>query len=105
MGWIFILAIVAWFVFSNPKNDVANWFWSDSPAPWEEVDAVFYPNRNNLSISKARYNVGTVENCRDWAYAEAALLSDPTMQWSDYACGIGQLEKVGGLNVYRITTD
>ncbi len=26
MGWIFILAIVAWFAFSNPKSDVAGWF-------------------------------------------------------------------------------
>ena len=105
MGWIFILAIVVWFVFSNPKSDVADWVWSNSPAPWEEVDAFFYPNRHNLSISKAHYNVGTVENCRDWAYAEAALRGDPNMQRSDYECGIGQLEKFGDLTVYRLTTD
>ncbi len=51
------------------------------------------------------YDGGTVENRRDWAYAEAALRGDPDMRRSDYECGIGQLEKFAGLTVYRITTD
>ena len=73
--------------------------------PWLPWQSTAYPNRHNLSISKAHYNVGTVENCRDWAYAEAALRGDPNMQRSDYECGIGQLEKFGDVTVYRITMD
>ncbi|MCZ6745364.1 MAG: hypothetical protein O7D31_11925 [Alphaproteobacteria bacterium] len=105
MAWILVIVIVAWFVLGDPSKNVANWFWPNNPAPWEDVDAFFYPNRHNLRISKANYNVGTVENCRDWAYAEAAIRRDPDMKRSDYECGIGRLEKIGSVTVYRITTD
>ena len=103
MGWVVGIVIGAWFVLGSPQDDVAGWFWPKGPAPWEEVDAFYYPDRYNLSISINHYNVETVENCRDWAYAEATFRRDPKMMRGDYECGVGQLEKFGSITVYRLT--
>ena len=56
MGWLITIGIGLWFFLGEPAKDVANWFWENSAAPWEEVDAFYYPNRSNLTVHKeARY--------------------------------------------------
>ncbi len=49
MPWIVIAAIGLWFFFGTPAKTLANWFWTDSAAPWETVDAFYYPDRSDLT--------------------------------------------------------
>ena len=102
MPWLIGIAILLWAIFGSPKNDVANWFWSDKAAPWEDATAFYYPDRSNLSKSVSS-GVGGVDECRDWVYAQAARRNDPNIQRGDYECGVGFLRMFGGLKVYRIT--
>lgn len=71
----------------------------------EQVDAYFYPNRGDLTRSESRIDVGSVEACRDWAYARAAQIGDPSMQRSTYECGLGPRERGGSFTVYRETVE
>lgn len=51
-GWPLFLLLGAgalWFWLGDPPKDAANWFWPDSPAPWEQVDAVYYPDNSDLT--------------------------------------------------------
>jgi hypothetical protein len=48
---VFVLGLIGWEVFGHPKQDIANWFWSDGPAPWERVDAFCYPDKGRLTVS------------------------------------------------------
>ena len=102
MWFLVVAAIVLWFVFGDPATNVASWFWSSSAAPWEEVDAVYYPNRNNLTVH-GRRDVGSVENCRAWVRAEAVRRNDSGLKRGDYECGVGRLGTLGSIDVYRLT--
>ncbi len=49
---VMICAIVGfWFLLRTPAVDVANRFWPKTVAPWEEIYAVFYPNRARPTVS------------------------------------------------------
>ena len=104
MRYILLCIVIGfWFLLGDPPRTVASWFWGQEAAPWERVDAFFYPNRSDLSAVETRMKVGTVSNCRDWAHSRAASNGDPSFQRSDYECGIGKPTPVGGLKVYRAT--
>lgn len=69
----------------------------------KQVDAYYYPNRNDLSVYEVKYDVGSVEACRDWVYAQAARNNDSNVERGDYECGIGPKKKIGDLTVYDET--
>jgi hypothetical protein len=87
----------------NPASTVANWFWPTSAAPWEEVIAVYYPNKHDLTVHQLARNVGSLENCRAWVGAKAARYNDPNLERGDYECGVGRLRTIGDLLMYRLT--
>ena len=93
-----------WGLLGDPKNDVANLFWPDTPAPWETVDAVYYPNRSDLSFYEREAGFENLDECRDWAVGLALQNSDDGMRVGDYECGFGFLRDWGDLKVYRNTT-
>ena len=103
MRWIVILVIGAWFLFGTPAKKVANWFWPDGAAPWETVDAFYYPNRSDLRDFLSRRGLNSVQACRDWVYSIAASRDDPNLVLGDYECGVEQIDSFGGLSVYRTT--
>lgn len=92
-----------WAAFRSPANDVAGLFWPERPAPWEAVDAFYYPDRQNLSVHREARGVGGVDGCRSWARAMAETHADPGVRRGDYECGVGKLREWGDLTVYRIT--
>lgn len=98
-----IVALAAWFLFGDPGKTLAGWFYPDAAAPWEPVDAFYYPSRHDLSEHFVQHDVGSVEACQDWAYSVAASRGDPDMTRGTYECGVGEAESWGGLNVYRLT--
>jgi hypothetical protein len=40
-----ILGLIVWGALGNPTQTIAGWLWPHSPAPWEGVDAYYYPTR------------------------------------------------------------
>lgn len=105
MPFLILIAVGLWFWFGDPKNDAANWFYSNEPAPWETVDAYYYPNLNNLSLFKVKKNLVDLQACRDWVYFMASQNNDSNLNRGDYECGVGKPENKYGLNVYRITVN
>ena len=85
------LALVSLSGCDNPASTVANWFWPNSAAPWEEVDAVYYPNKYDLTVYQLGRDVGSLENCRAWVGAKAVRYNDPNLERGDYECGVGRL--------------
>jgi len=101
---LLLLALALWWIFGSPAKTVANWFWPSDAAPWETVDAFYYPHRADLAESVSKSGLESVEACRVWASNEAAMRHDPGIIRGDFECGIGKLEVMsGGLNVYRAT--
>ena len=92
-----------WLLLGSPKQDVAGWVWPDGPAPWETVDAFYYPNRSALTVDQRRIDVGGLEECRAWVHAAAAARNDQRMERGDYECGVGFIRDVGELRMYRLT--
>lgn len=104
LGALALAVFVGWVMLGSPANDVAGWFWSEGPAPWEGVDAFYYPDRSRLSVHEQRLDVGSLDVCRRWAYAAAAAKNDPRLQRGDYECSVGFMRELGdGMKVYRIT--
>ena len=102
-GWLIVIGIGVWFVIGSPLTAIADRFWSDKAAPWEKVDAFFYPNRSNLTIHKAKRDLRTVDECRNWVKSQASEIGDLMMAQSDYECGVGKLQDFGDIAMYRLT--
>lgn len=102
---ILLLAASAWFFFGDPPRTIANWFWPDDAAPWETVDAFYYPSSADLSQHVERHGLANVQECRDWVQRTAYQHDDPGMVRSDYECGLGTPSDWNGLKVYRNTVD
>jgi len=100
-----ILALILWFVFGDPGRTIAGWFWEYDAAPWERVDAFYYPDKSNLEKFQQHSNVGGVEECRTWVNAMASANGDPNLRRGDYECGVGEPKDKYGMKVYRTTVD
>lgn len=103
MPALILVGVVLWFALGNPGRDVANWLWPRTPAPWETVDAYYYPDRNNLTRHEAARGLTSVDACRWWVRTVAVVRGDPGIVRGDYECGIGQTRTFMGLSVYRLT--
>jgi len=97
---IAILSLLIWAALGDPVQTVANWLWPRSPAPWESVDAIYYPDKANPLVSVDNQDVGSLTRCRAWVIS-VAKQNDPGLQRSDYQCGIGHRYSEG-LNIYRL---
>lgn len=100
---IIVIGIIAWFIFGNPSRNVANAIWSDDAAPWEEVDAFYYPDRNNLAVFDTVSGLESVDDCRVAVSMMASNRDDPSILRGDYECAVGLQEGKYGFAVYRLT--
>lgn len=85
------------------RETIAGWFWPRSPAPWETVDAFYYPSKTNLPVDRRKYDMPSIESCRLWIFQQAALSEDPKLEHGDYECGVGFMQNVGDLRMYRLS--
>ena len=104
MPILILIVAGAWFFWGDPPKTVANWFWEYEAAPWETVDAFYYPNRNNLSKYQKVSGLGSVESCRTAVYSMASNYGDVSLIRGDYECGIEVVGNLGGIDIYRTTT-
>lgn len=103
VAWI-IGAILGFWLISALPSIAESIFWPETNAPWEKVDAFYYPDRNDLSSDRRQLNVGSVETCRDWVDEQAQEFGDVDMLRGDYECGIG-CKMSDGFNVCRLTVE
>ena len=105
MPFLILLGIGLWFLLGSPAVTVADWFWEHDAAPWETVDAFYYPDKNDLSRHEAVMGLGSVQECRDQVERMAFLNNDPRLLRSSYECGIQKIDTFGDIGVYRATVD
>lgn len=105
MPLLVIIGVVLWFVFGDPPKNIANIFWEYEAAPWESVDAFYYPDRSDLTEYEVAYDLQSVEECQTWVYRMSARFNDPGLRRGDYECAIGEVESSFGFTVYRVTTN
>lgn len=97
------ILLIVW-ALSVAPSFLAKTFWPDSSAPWEKVNAFYYPNANDLTEWESQINVGSIQACRDWVKDSAAAKGDPNLEHGDYECGVGCKNK-DGFNVCRLTIE
>jgi hypothetical protein len=98
-----ITGLIVWGILGNPTQTIAGWLWPHSPAPWEGVDAYYYPDKSNQTVSINSRDVGSLARCRTWAKSAAAKQNDPQLERGDYHCGVGYPVSQDSLNSYRLT--
>ncbi|MDW5315516.1 hypothetical protein [Rhizobium sp. PL01] len=89
----------------SPAKTIANLFYENDAAPWETVDAFYYPDRADLTISQSMPDVDGVAGCREIVRYMSSVNNDPQLLRGDYECGVGRIDKAeyAGVNVYRLT--
>ena len=97
------IGLMIWLVFGEPKTDIANLVWGETPAPWEAVDGVFYPARADLSQYVKVDGFRDLEACRQWVDGQARIHGDPSILLGDYECAFGTVRGYPGLEAYRQT--
>ena len=97
---IAILSLLIWAAIGDPVQTVTNWLWPRSPAPWESVDAIYYPDKAHQLVSVDNQDVGSLTRCRAWVIS-VAKQNDPGLQRGDYQCGV-EHRYSEGLNIYRL---
>jgi hypothetical protein len=104
MPWIILICVGLWYLLGDPSRDVANWFWEENAAPWEQVDAIYYSNRHILAEYEFKEDIGSLDNCRRWVDVVAINHKDPGIRRGDYECGINpKFNNDWGIKLYRKT--
>lgn len=103
LKWIVGMILIFWILSAIPLF-LTSVFWSESNAPWESVDAFYYPDANNLAEWESEMNVGSVQACRDWVEDSAAAKGDSNLERGDYECGVNCRSR-DGFNVCRLTVE
>ena len=85
---------------------IANTFWAHEPAPWEPVTAHYYPTGvQNFDNVRRGPPFRTLNECREWAFAEAKRDGNPGFMQGDYECAIGYPWFSEGELIYRTKTE
>lgn len=104
MPFILAVGIAAWLFFGNGARTIADWFYPKDAAPWETVDAFYYPDRGDLTKQERLSGLTSIEACKAAVKNMALRNNDPRIEQGDYECGVGHLTgNYGGLAVYRVT--
>jgi len=98
-----VAAIVIWFVFGEPLAAVAGLFYSSAPAPWEEIDLVYFPDKLDASTNKITSDLGSLSECRTWANHQAGQYDDPRMERGRYECRTASASLFGSQRNYRLS--
>jgi hypothetical protein len=103
MGFLVVISTALWFFLGNPAKNVADWFWPSEAAPWEQVDAFYYPDRTDLTQHREIAGLEDLGACREAIGNLASAFKDAAMVRGDYECGVGPLRLEYGFRIYRIT--
>ena len=98
-----IAATVLWVVFAEPVSNVADLFFSSGPAPWEEIDLIYYPDKLTPLLNKITSDVSSLEECRSLARYQAVQHDDPRMERGDYECRTASAGLFGSQRDYRLS--
>ena len=98
-----VAAMLLWFVVGEPVSDVANLLFSTGPAPWEEVDLVYYPDKYRRSVSQITPDLGSLEECRTRANYQAVQQDDQRMERGTYECRTASARLFSSQRVYRLS--
>jgi hypothetical protein len=98
-----LAGLIVWGGLGNPAETIAGWISPHSPAPWESVDAFYYPDKSNLGVSLENHDVGGLAQCRIWVSSAAVKQNDPQLELGDYECGVGYLHSQSSLKSFRLT--
>jgi hypothetical protein len=104
MPVLILVAIILWFLVGDPPKTIANVFWPRDAAPWETVDAFYYPHRNDLSNYQMISGLKSVDDCRAMIQSIARTYNDGSRTTGAYECAIEIVDSIQGENVYRTTT-
>jgi hypothetical protein len=102
---LLIAGLVLWCIFGDPEIPVANLFWKSGPAPWEQIDLLYYPDLKDPGNVKKFPNVSSLEECRTWARNQAGQHGDPRMERGGYTCSVGFTPLFGSDRVYRLALE
>lgn len=103
LAQLVLAAIVLWMNFGDPATNVANLLYSAGPAPWEEVDLVYYPDRRVPSVRESMPDLGSLEECRTWARQMAAQHDDRDMERGVYECRTASVRLFSSQRVHRLS--
>lgn len=98
-----IFAAVLWCVFGEPLSDVAGLFFRSGPAPWEEIDLIYFPDRNSPSASEVTPDISSLDECRTRAFHLALQHDDPDMERGGYECRTTSARLFGSQRTYRLS--
>lgn len=103
MPFLLLAILGVWLLFGDLGRRMADWFYPNDAAPWENVIGYYYPARQNLTAHVRSPELGGMDACRDWAAAQAMRYGDPGLRRGTYECGVGLIEEFGDMAVFRLT--
>lgn len=103
------IILAVWLLSSDPLKQAAYAFWPNSPAPWEDIEGYYYPDRESQYHRFGRYTrregFASVEDCRRWAMSLAERLDREQQRSAAYSCAWGLTDVYEPhLRIYRGTT-
>jgi hypothetical protein len=97
------VVMLVWFVLGEPLTHVANLFYGSGPAPWEEIDLVYLPDKRSPSVNEITSDLGSLAECRTWARHMAVQQDDLRMERGSYECRTVSASLFGSKRSYRLS--
>jgi hypothetical protein len=97
--------LVVWLIFGDPVTAVANLFYPAGPAPWEKIELVYFPDRHISSVYERTPDVGSLEECRNLAWRQAARRDDRDLERGAYECRVAAVHLFGAQPASRLSLE
>jgi hypothetical protein len=100
----FVVAVlVLWMIVGDSVTRIAGLLYRTGPAPWEELDLVYYPDRRVPSVSESMPDLGSLGECRTRARQMAAQHDDRDMERGVYECRTASVRPFSSRRVHRLS--
>lgn len=100
-----LIALLLWFALGDPLLHIANLLYPDGPAPWEEIDLAFMPDRDDPRSELLFPDLRTLDECRTQARMQADQHDDYEMNRSLWTCRVVHPKLFGDERVMRLTVN
>ena len=98
-----VMVLLVWLVLGEPLIHVANLLYAAAPAPWEDINLVYHPDKRSPSVNAITSDLGSFAECRSWARHMAAQQDDPRMERGSYQCRTASASLFGAQRSYRLS--
>ncbi len=99
---LLLLAVLAWCIWGDPLQHLANLFWPQALAPWEQIDLVYLPGQDDPHLRQIVPDLPDQQECRNQAQYRLQQQTAAGSDRGSWSCQVVHATLLGRERVVRL---